>query len=100
MGLKPGIGSWLLWRWGDVGYAEQAVDPASSRVLAGAGVRLCAGGRAWAYSACVIPLEDEAGAEYETVAQRDNEPLIVKAMQCLADVIKTSERAQVVRLDV
>ena len=51
-------------------------------------------------SDCVIPLEDEAGAEDETVAQRDNEPLIVKTMQCLADVIETSERAQVVRLDV
>jgi hypothetical protein len=58
------------------------------------------GGRGSASSACVIPFEDEAGAEYETVAQRDNEPLIVKVMQCLADAIKTSERAQVVRLDV
>jgi hypothetical protein len=48
VGLKPGIGSWPLWRRGDVGYVEQAVDRASSRVLAGAGVRLCAGGRAWA----------------------------------------------------
>jgi hypothetical protein len=40
VGLKPGIGSWPLWRRGDVGYVEQAVDRASSRVLAGAGVRL------------------------------------------------------------
>ena len=101
MGVKPGTGSWPLWRRGDVGYVEQAVDRASSRVVAGAGVRLCAGGRAWpASSACVIPFEDEAGAEDETVAQRDNEPFIVKAMQRLADVIKTSERTQVVGLDV
>ena len=101
VGLKPGIGSRPLWRRGDVGYVEQAVDRASSRVLAGAGVRLCAGGRAGpASSACVIPLEDEAGAEDETVAQRVNEPLIIKVMQCLADAIETSERAQVVRLDV
>jgi hypothetical protein len=48
VGLKPGIGSWPLWRRGDVGHVEQAVDRASSRVLAGAGVRLCARGRAWA----------------------------------------------------
>ena len=48
VGLKPGIGSWPLWRRGDLGYVEQAVDRATSRVLAGAGVRLCAGGRAWA----------------------------------------------------
>jgi len=34
----PGIGSWPLWRRGDVGYVEQAVDRASCRVLAGAGV--------------------------------------------------------------
>jgi hypothetical protein len=53
-----------------------------------------------AYSDCIIPLKEEAGAEYETVAQRDNEPFIVKTMQCFADVIKTGERAQVVHLGV
>jgi hypothetical protein len=42
------------------------------------------GGRAPAYSHRVIPLKDEAGTEYETVVQRDNEPFSVKTMQCLA----------------
>ena len=59
----------------------------------GAGVRLGAGvGCAAAYLDRVIPLKDEAGSEYETVAQRDNERFSVKTMQCLADVIETRER--------